>query len=58
MQQGTPEDVTAASLQCIRDAGDDAKFILMPGCDIPPSVPLGNIRAFLTAPASYKETTT
>jgi uroporphyrinogen decarboxylase len=50
--------VTAASLQCIRDAGDDAKFILMPGCDIPPSVPLGNIRAFLTAPASYKETTT
>jgi len=55
LQQGTPEDVTAASHQCIRDAGDDANFILMPGCDIPPSVPLENIRAFLTAPASYKE---
>ena len=55
LQQGTPEEVAAASHQCIRDAGDDADFILMPGCDIPPSVPLANIRAFLAAPESYKE---
>jgi uroporphyrinogen decarboxylase len=49
LQQGTPEDVIAASHGCIRDAGEDANFILMPGCDIPPSVPLANIRAFLGA---------
>jgi uroporphyrinogen decarboxylase len=55
LQQGTPEEVTAASHQCIRDAGDDTNFILMPGCDIPPNVPLANIRAFFGAPASYKE---
>jgi uroporphyrinogen decarboxylase len=55
LQQGTPEDVVAASRQCIRDAGEDANFILMPGCDIPPSCPLPNIRAFLAAPTSYKE---
>ncbi|MGD0231745.1 MAG: uroporphyrinogen decarboxylase family protein [Syntrophorhabdales bacterium] len=53
LQQGTPEDVIAASHRCISDAGDDSNFILMPGCDIPPSVPLQNIRAFFSAPASY-----
>ncbi len=49
LQQATPEAVIAASRQCIADAGDDGNFILMPGCDIPPSVPLQNIRAFFRA---------
>jgi uroporphyrinogen decarboxylase len=53
LQTGTPEQVTAASHACITDAGDDTHFILMPGCDIPPSVPLANIRAFFEAPATY-----
>jgi uroporphyrinogen decarboxylase len=55
LQQGTPEDVTAASVACISDAGTDAHFILMPGCDIPPSTPLQNIRAFFAAPAAYEK---
>jgi uroporphyrinogen decarboxylase len=55
LQQGTPEDVTAASLACISDAGPGTRFILMPGCDIPPSTPLQNIRAFFAAQGRYKE---
>ncbi len=54
LQQGTPEDVTATSHQCIRDAGDDTNFILMPGCDIPPNVPLKNIRAFFEAARTFE----
>ncbi len=57
LQQGTPEEVTAASHQCLEDAGDDGNFILMPGCDIPPDVPLANIRAFFEAAKTYRETT-
>ena len=54
LQQGTPEEVAAASLACIIDAGTDARFILMPGCDIPPATPLRNIRAFFAAPERYR----
>jgi len=49
LQQGTRETVIAASRRCIADAGRDGRFILMPGCDIPPSVPLENVRAFFEA---------
>ncbi len=49
LQQGTAETVIAASRQCISDAGPASRFILMPGCDIPPSVPLQNVRAFFEA---------
>jgi len=42
--QGTPEDVAKAASQCIRTGGD--KFILMPGCEVPPATPEENIRAF------------
>jgi uroporphyrinogen decarboxylase len=55
LQQGTPEAVIAASRQCIADAGKESSFILMPGCDIPPSVPLENIRAFFEAASTYDD---
>jgi len=53
LQEGTPEAVIEATLQCIADAGEESSFILMPGCDIPPSVPPENIRAFFEAAESY-----
>jgi uroporphyrinogen decarboxylase len=53
LQQGAPEAVIATSRQCIADAGHGGNFILMPGCDIPPSVPLQNIRAFFEAARTY-----
>ncbi len=49
LKEATPEEITQAARQCIRQAGQAANYILMPGCDIPPSVPLGNVQAFLRA---------
>lgn len=42
--QSTPEQIAATARQCIADAGE--KFILMPGCEVPPGTPEENIRAF------------
>jgi MtaA/CmuA family methyltransferase len=42
--QGTPETVAAAARECLRQGG--SRFILMPGCEVPPGTPEANIRAF------------
>ena len=42
--QGSPEDVAEAAKYCIKTGGD--RFILMPGCEVPPATPEENIRAF------------
>jgi uroporphyrinogen decarboxylase len=47
MQQETPEGVRKASEQCIAEAGTGPGFLLMPGCDIPPSTPAVNIKAMV-----------
>jgi len=42
--QGRPEQVAQAAIQCIEQGGE--RFILMPGCEVPPGTPEQNIRAF------------
>ena len=42
--QGSPEDVARAAKECIQLGG--RKFILMPGCEVPPATLEKNIRAF------------
>ncbi len=42
--EGSPQDVAEAARQCLKAGGD--KFILMPGCEVPPATPEQNIRAF------------
>ncbi len=42
--EGSPQDVADAARQCLKAGGD--KFILMPGCEVPPATPEHNIRAF------------
>ena len=42
--QGRPEDIANAAKDCIKTGGD--RFILMPGCEVPPATPEENIRAF------------
>jgi MtaA/CmuA family methyltransferase len=42
--QGAPRDVAEAARRCIKLGGE--RFILMPGCEIPPGTPEENIRAF------------
>lgn len=49
LKDATPEEITQAAKRCIRQAGQAENYILMPGCDIPPSVPLANVQAFLSA---------
>ena len=42
--QGTPQDVADAARRCIKAGGQ--RFILQPGCEVPPGTPEPNIRAF------------
>lgn len=42
--QGTPEDVAEAARNCIASAGE--RFILQPGCEVPPGTAEANLRAF------------
>jgi uroporphyrinogen decarboxylase len=53
LNNGTPEDVKKAAEDCIEKASKGGGYILMPGCDIPPTVPLDNIRAFIDAARNY-----
>ena len=41
---GTPEQVAAAAERCIAAGGN--RFVLQPGCEVPPGTPEANIRAF------------
>jgi len=52
--QGSPKDVGDACKRVIETAGTDGGFILMPGCDIPPTVPYENIRAFIQVARDWK----
>ncbi|GMB00671.1 uroporphyrinogen decarboxylase family protein [Pelosinus sp. IPA-1] len=47
------EEVVVAARECIVEAGQEGKFVLMPGCDIPPSVPLENVQAFIRGAHDY-----
>jgi uroporphyrinogen decarboxylase len=49
MQQGTPQRVAEVARECLSSVGASSSFVLMPGCDIPPTVPLENIHAFVAA---------
>lgn len=42
--RGAPPDIAEAARRCIRDAG--ARFILQPGCEVPPDTAHDNLRAF------------
>jgi len=49
MQKETPDGVAARCAACIEAAsGKTGGYILMPGCDIPPSVPLENVKRMVT----------
>ncbi len=45
--QGSVSDVERTCRDIIEKVGTDGGFILMPGCDIPPTVPYENIRMFM-----------
>jgi len=54
MLQGTVGQVEDACKQVIQTAGTDGGFVLMPGCDIPPTVPYENIQKFMQIAREWK----
>ena len=54
MLQGSVEKVREACTETIEAAGTDGGFVLMPGCDIPPTVPFENIQAFIQTAREWK----
>jgi MtaA/CmuA family methyltransferase len=51
--RGTPADVAAAARRCIAEGG--RRFLLQPGCEVPPGTPEANIRAFCPCEGSLIE---
>jgi uroporphyrinogen decarboxylase len=47
MQKETPQGVASACREAIARAGIGEGYILMPGCDIPPDVPIENVKAMV-----------
>jgi uroporphyrinogen decarboxylase len=54
MLNGTVQDVDSSCKEIIRTAGTDGGFVLMPGCDIPPTVPYENIQKFIQTAHEWK----
>lgn len=54
LNNGTPEMVKAAAEECFAKAAAGGGYVLLPGCDIPPTVPLDNIKAFREAAHNYR----
>lgn len=52
LKDGTSAEVRAAAQECLQAAYAD-NFVLMPGCDIPPAVPLENVIAFIHSSADW-----
>jgi uroporphyrinogen decarboxylase len=51
---GTAQEVKEACRRVIERVGAEGGFILMPGCDIPPTVPFENIRKFIQVAREWK----
>jgi uroporphyrinogen decarboxylase len=49
LASGTEEDVETAARNCIEKAANGGGYILMPGCDHPPTTPLKNLQAFVNS---------
>jgi uroporphyrinogen decarboxylase len=54
MLNGTVQEVEQACKDVIKAAGTDGGFVLMPGCDIPPTVPFANIQKFIQVAHEWK----
>jgi len=53
MQKETVQGVAAASREAIGKAGTTGGYLLMPGCDIPPSVPVEHVKTMVETAHAY-----
>lgn len=54
LNNGTPSEVEEMTRRCIETAGLEGGFVLMPGCDIPPTVPIKNVETFVNIAREWK----
>jgi uroporphyrinogen decarboxylase len=54
MKDGSASDVKKAASDCLSKVTAGEGFFLMPGCDIPPSVPEENIRALIGTARNFR----
>ncbi len=54
VQNGTEEEIRRETLACIKKIGTNSGYIVMPGCDIPPSTPLENLQTISRTVRAYK----
>jgi len=54
LNNGTVEDCKKSALECIEKAAANGGYVLLPGCDIPPSVTVENIDAYLSTGRNWK----
>jgi uroporphyrinogen decarboxylase len=54
MLQGTTREVEDTCRKVIEAVGTEGGFVLMPGCDIPPTIPYENIRKFMQIARAWK----
>lgn len=53
MMDATPDVIRKASQKSFEQAGKQGKFILSPGCELPPSTPPENLETLVKAAAEY-----
>jgi MtaA/CmuA family methyltransferase len=53
LMSATPETVRAASQASFEKAGKNGRFILSPGCEVPPSTPYENLEALVESAKDY-----
>jgi uroporphyrinogen decarboxylase len=54
IKDGTPAQVEEVGLSCLQKAAPGGGFFLMPGCDIPPSVPEENIKTLIDTARKFR----
>lgn len=54
LNQGTPDEVRSAAQECIEEAAAGGGYVLLPGCDIPPSISQENIDAYISVAHQYQ----
>jgi len=54
VQNGSHDDIVNETINGIKEAGEDSSYIVMPGCDIPPLTPLGNLQLISKTVKEYK----
>ncbi|MDR3602661.1 MAG: uroporphyrinogen decarboxylase family protein [Desulfosporosinus sp.] len=55
LHEGTPEKVKQAILTLLEQMKPYPNFVLSSGCDIPPGVPIANLKAFFDALAEFNQ---